>query len=253
MAVQTQIQIRRGTAAQWTSANPILASGEFGYETDTGNFKIGDGTTAWNTLTVLNGVTPSTTATFTNKTINLSNNTLTGTLAQFNTACSDADFASLAGSETLTNKTISGANNTLSSIGNSSLTNSAITINGTAVSLGGSISLPGDIEGVTAGTGLTGGGTSGTVTISLSTPVSAANGGTGISSLGTGVATWLGTPTSANLRTVVADETGGGVLVFNDAPTLTGLVNASTDITLSAAGAWGSIKDYQTLNLMGCL
>ena len=216
MAVQTQIQIRRGTAAQWTSANPILASGEFGYETDTGKFKIGDGTTAWNSIAVLNGVTASSTDTFTNKTIN-------------------------------------GSNNTLSNIANASLTNSAITINGTAVSLGGSISLPGDIEGVTAGTGLTGGGTSGTVTIALSTPVSAANGGTGISSLGTGVATWLGTPTSANLRTVVSDETGGGVLVFNDAPTLTGLVNASTDITLSAAGAWGSIKDYQTLNLMGCI
>jgi hypothetical protein len=44
--------------------------------------------------------------TFTNKTINLSSNTLTGTLAQFNTACSDADFASLAGSENLTNKTL---------------------------------------------------------------------------------------------------------------------------------------------------
>lgn len=50
MAVVTQIQIRRGTAAQWTSANPTLASGEFGYETDTGKFKIGDGSTAWNSL-----------------------------------------------------------------------------------------------------------------------------------------------------------------------------------------------------------
>lgn len=47
-------------------------------------------------------------ATLTNKSINLATNTITGTLAQFNTACSDADFASLAGSETLSNKTISG-------------------------------------------------------------------------------------------------------------------------------------------------
>ncbi len=253
MAVQTQIQIRRGTAAQWTSANPILASGEFGYETDTTNFKIGDGTTAWNTLTVLNGVTPSTTATFTNKTINLTSNTLVGTLAQFNTACSDADFASLAGSETLTNKTISGASNTLSNIANGSLTNSAITINGTAVSLGGSISLPGDIEGVTAGTGLTGGGTSGTVTISLDTPVSAANGGTGLTSLGANVATFLGTPSSANLRAALTDETGTGAAVFADAPTLTGTVTASGIINMTATGGFGNLKDYQTLNLMGCL
>jgi hypothetical protein len=50
MAVVTQIQIRRGTASQWTSGNPTLASGEFGYETDTGKFKIGDGSTAWTSL-----------------------------------------------------------------------------------------------------------------------------------------------------------------------------------------------------------
>jgi len=46
------------------------------------------------------------TATITGKTINLANNTLTGTTAQFNTALSDNDFATLAGSETLTNKTL---------------------------------------------------------------------------------------------------------------------------------------------------
>lgn len=51
--------------------------------------------------------------TLTNKTIDLASNTVTGTLAQFNTAVSNADLASLAGSETLTNKTINGANNTL--------------------------------------------------------------------------------------------------------------------------------------------
>ena len=46
------------------------------------------------------------TETLTNKTINLTSNTLTGTKAQFNTAMSDADFATLAGTETLTNKTL---------------------------------------------------------------------------------------------------------------------------------------------------
>ena len=56
MAVQTQIQTRRGTAATWTSTNPTLAAGEIGYETDTGKFKIGDGTTAWASLAYnLNG------------------------------------------------------------------------------------------------------------------------------------------------------------------------------------------------------
>jgi hypothetical protein len=86
MAVVTQIQVRRGTAAQWTSANPTLAAGEWGYETDTNKVKIGNGSTAWNSLGY------------------------------------------------------QGA---------------------------------GDIEGVTAGTGLSGGGTSGTVTVSIDTSVTA--------------------------------------------------------------------------------
>jgi hypothetical protein len=51
MAVQTQIQTRRGTAASWTSTNPTLAAGEIGFESDTGKIKIGTGSTAWNALT----------------------------------------------------------------------------------------------------------------------------------------------------------------------------------------------------------
>lgn len=45
-----QLQFRRGTDAEWTGANPILASGEVGYETNTSKMKIGDGTTPWNSL-----------------------------------------------------------------------------------------------------------------------------------------------------------------------------------------------------------
>lgn len=45
-----QLQFRRGTATQWTSANPILAAGEMAIETDTNLFKIGDGVTNWSGL-----------------------------------------------------------------------------------------------------------------------------------------------------------------------------------------------------------
>ena len=49
-----KIQIRRGLASEWTSANPILALAEQGLETDTKKIKIGDGITAWNSLAYFN-------------------------------------------------------------------------------------------------------------------------------------------------------------------------------------------------------
>lgn len=45
-----RMQQRRGTATEWTSVNTTLAAGEIGFETDTSKFKIGDGSTAWNSL-----------------------------------------------------------------------------------------------------------------------------------------------------------------------------------------------------------
>lgn len=105
MSVNSRFQIRRGTAAEWTASNPTLAAGEWGFEKDTGRFKIGRGTIAWTSLEYA-GLTPNTVDTFTNKTINLSNNTLSGTVAQFNTALSDDNFVTLTGTETMTNKTL---------------------------------------------------------------------------------------------------------------------------------------------------
>ena len=86
------IQIRRDTAANWTSANTVLAQGELGAETDTSKIKIGDGSTAWTSLAYLIDAGGYLTATSTN---------------------------------TLTNKTISGASNTLSAISPSSVTGTA--------------------------------------------------------------------------------------------------------------------------------
>jgi hypothetical protein len=45
-----QIQVRRDTAANWTSVDPVLAAGEMGLETDTRKTKFGDGTTSWTSL-----------------------------------------------------------------------------------------------------------------------------------------------------------------------------------------------------------
>ena len=177
----TRMQQRRGTASQWTSANPVLNAGELGWESDTNKFKIGDGTNHWadldyfidvnstvnpafGTSIVFEGatadsyettlqvtdptadrtitlpdatgtvaltsdisVTASSTTTFSNKSISLGSNTVTSTLAQLNTAISDADVATLAGAETLTNKTLTSPTLTTPNIGVASGTSLTLT------------------------------------------------------------------------------------------------------------------------------
>lgn len=73
--------------------------------------------------------------------------------------------------------------------------------------------------------------------------LAAGNGGTGITALGTGVATWLGTPSSANLAAAVTGETGSGALVFNAGPSISDLIATGslnipngTAVTTDAAG-----------------
>lgn len=67
------IQIRRDTSANWTSANPVMAQGELGIETNTNKVKAGDGSTAWSSLTYLidagDYLTATSTTTMTNKTL----------------------------------------------------------------------------------------------------------------------------------------------------------------------------------------
>ena len=55
MPRKTLIQNRRDTASNWTSVNPILASGEIGVETNTNKFKIGNGTSIWTDLAYQGG------------------------------------------------------------------------------------------------------------------------------------------------------------------------------------------------------
>ena len=62
MARNVLIQVRRDTAANWTSTNPTLAAGEMGFETDTGKLKIGNGSTAWTSLACSFNATISTSA-----------------------------------------------------------------------------------------------------------------------------------------------------------------------------------------------
>lgn len=50
MPVQTKIQHRRDTATNWSNTNPTLSAGEIGVDTTNKRIKVGDGSTAWNSL-----------------------------------------------------------------------------------------------------------------------------------------------------------------------------------------------------------
>jgi hypothetical protein len=114
-----------------------------------------------------------------------------------------------------------------------------ITLTGTVTSTG-NLTLGGTLANVNLTSQVTGTlpilnggtGTTSTTFVNLATNVTGTlpvlNGGTGITSLGTGVATFLGTPSSANLAAAITDETGSGALVFATSPTLAGTPAAPT-------------------------
>jgi hypothetical protein len=101
MPVVTAIQIRRGTAAQWTSANPTLTAGEQGFETDTLKLKIGNGSTAWNSLSYV-----ATGATGTVTSVVAGTGLSGGTITSSGTIAIDSTVATLTGTQILTNKTL---------------------------------------------------------------------------------------------------------------------------------------------------
>ena len=73
-----------------------------------------------------------------------------------------------------------------------------------------------------------------------------ANGGTGITSLGTGIATFLGTPSSANLAAAVTNETGSGALVFGTSPTVN---NPTVTNYVESVVAIGTVTSSHTISL----
>lgn len=232
MAVR--IQMRRGTSSEWNSADPILNEGEIGYNSTLGQIKVGDGSTIWSELTYL--ATESELNTSLEGYVAISEkgaidgvaeldsnkNVLTRESVIFEGATTNSYQTTLISVDPTEDRTITipdrtgtiittGDTGTVTntmlagSIANDKLSNSAITINGTPVSLGGSISIAGDIEGVTAGTGLTGGGTSGTVTLNVDTTV---------------VATTNNTLTLSNKTIALGSNTVSGTLAeFNTALT----------------------------------
>ncbi|NBW38471.1 MAG: hypothetical protein EBR30_26315 [Cytophagia bacterium] len=155
------------------------------------------------------------------------------------------------GGGTITIAASGGGSGTVTSVGGTGTVN-GITLTGT-VTTSGNLTLGGALTGVDLTTQVTGtlpianGGTGSTsttycnLTSNVTGTLPVANGGTGITSLGTGVATWLGTPSSANLAAAVTDETGTGALVFANTPTLvTPVLGTPTSGNLSNCTADGT-------------
>jgi len=93
-----------------------------------------------------------------------------------------------------------------------------------------------DASGGTTGLSFSGGPVTAAGTLTLSGTLAVAHGGTGLTALGTGITTWLGTPSSANLAAAVTDETGTGSLVFATSPTLvTPVLGTPSSVTLTNA------------------
>ena len=111
---------------------------------------------------------------------------------------------------------------------------SGATVGGVAISTASGTVTSVDVSGGTTGLTTSGGPVTGSGTITIAGTLAVANGGTGITSLGTNVATFLGTPSSANLAAAVTDETGSGSLVFATSPTfVTPVLGTPTSGTLS--------------------
>lgn len=123
-----QVQLRRGTTAQWSSANPTLAAGELGVDTALTKFKVGNGSTAWNSLgystLTFQGAYSAGTTYYPNDVVTSAGATYIATAQTTGSAPPSANWSLLAQkgtdgevtlstAQTLTNKTISASNNTL--------------------------------------------------------------------------------------------------------------------------------------------
>jgi serine acetyltransferase len=251
--VPVKMAQRRDTAANWTSANPTLLAGEIGIESDTSKIKLGTGSTAWASLSytpwsqvstypfvnadIASGaaIAYSKLATLTSGNIvlgssaNVATSTaVTGDVTISNTGVTaiasgvivNADINASAGIVDTKLATIATAGKVSNSATTATSANTASAIvardasgNFTAGTI--TAALTGTASGNLVSGGALGTPSSGTLTSCTGLPIS-----TGVSGLGTGAATFLATPSSANFAALLTDETGTGSNVFATSPTL---------------------------------
>jgi len=235
-----------GTIATQAYVNAQITAEDLDVETDSGNFDVdlnsealtiaggtgidssGSGTTA--TIAIDSTVATKTgSATLTNKTIALGSNTVSGTLAQFNTAVTDATLVSTTGSETLTNKTLTSPvlNSTISGTSikdEDNMASDSASHLATQQSIKAYVDTEiagvpqGDITAVTAGTGLSGGGTTGAVSLAIDATV----------------ATLTGSQTLTNKTIVLGNNTVSGALADGITATTQSASDNSTKVATTA-------------------
>ena len=241
MAVR--IQMRRGTSSEWNDADPILNSGELGYNSTLGQLKVGDGETVWSELTYL--ATDEELVTSLEGYIEISEkgsadgiaeldsdkNVLTQSSVIFEGATTNSYQTTLTVVDPTDNRTLTIPNvtgtvittgdtgtvtNTMlaGSIANDKLTNSSITINGSAIALGGSISIDG-FTNPSISTSLT---TPSTSFDLLNTTATTINFGGAATLLSIGATS--GTTTFNNSVTITGDLTVNGTTTTIDTQTL---------------------------------
>lgn len=195
MPVQTKIQVRRDTAANWTSTNPTLAAGEIGFETDTGKFKIGTGTLAWNNASLkysqdaslLAGAASITSLTTSGDVVVGGNLTVNGTTTSINSSTLQVDDKNLelgsvaaitgrTGNAVSANATITGSNTSGFIIGQSVTQTAGASLATTTIA---------SIINATAFTVAIAPTTSGAITVNIGGPDDITADGAGITVLGT--------------------------------------------------------------------
>ena len=180
-----------------------------------------------NTVTTNSG-----TQTLTNKTINSASNTITITESNISDLGS---YITASSTDTLTNKTIDGSNNTISNIGNSSLTNSSITVTdgstSTATSLGGTITFSGTANEIEVSE------SSGTITVGLPDNVTIGGNATV-----TGNLTVNGTTTTVNSTTIeITNSFTFEGSTADDYETVLGVIDPTADRTINLPNVSGTL------------